>query len=83
MAAFTWGRGCPDPKPQKAIWIRNQPAMYLNNPQELLDAINTAERDDCDTVYIVDRGKHTTHIGIELWYAKALYGRLIDEDSRH
>lgn len=73
MAAFTWGSGCPDRKPQKAIWIKNQPTLYLDNPQELLDAINEAERDGCDVVYIIDRGKYTSHIGIDLWYAKALY----------
>lgn len=76
MAAFHWHVGCPDPKPQKPIYITPQNAIYLYNPKELLEAIEMAEEDSVDTVYILNPGKGNGHTGISLWYAKALYERI-------
>lgn len=73
MAAFYWPKGSPDPKPQKALYIKPQPTIYLNGPDELLEAINEATE---DRVYIKNPGRQSGHTGIDLWYAIALYERI-------
>lgn len=76
MAAFNWPGGCPDPKPQKPLYIKSQPTIYLYNEDELLDEINAAEQANTDRVYIKNPGHATGHTAIDLWYAKALYERI-------
>lgn len=76
MAAFSWPGGCPDLPRQKPLYIKPQSTIYLHDANELLEEINKAEVDGSDTVYILNPGKGNGHIGISLWYAKALYERI-------
>ena len=76
MSAITWGLGCPDPKPQKPLYIKPQPTIYLYDPLELLEGIIEADKSGTDTVYILNPGKGNGRTGIDLWYAKAVYERI-------
>lgn len=76
MVAFSWPGGCPDPKPEKPLYIKGHSHIHLHDLSELQTEISSAALEGLDTVYILNPGRCQGHTALDLWYAKALYRHL-------